>query len=173
MALQNKYDFDIKITMKQKIYIETSVVSYLTGRPSKDIIIAGHQVSTRDFWELLPNFDAFISELVLEEAGQGDKTASEVRLRELEGFQELEISEQCGNLASTLISDGVIPSQYPEDALHIAVAAVHGINIIVTWNFKHINNPVTRYRIRESVERQGYCCPEMCSPDEFLGDTYD
>ena len=159
--------------MKQKIYIETSVVSYLIARSSKDIIIAGHQLATRDFWELLPQFDSFISELVLEEAGQGDQSASAARLKELEGFKELEINEQCGFLASNLISDGVIPSQYPEDALHIAIAAIHGINIIVTWNFKHINNPVTRYRIRESIEHHGYLSPEICSPDEFLGDTYD
>ena len=159
--------------MKQKIYIETSVVSYLTARPSKDVIIAGHQLATREFWELLPQFDPYISELVLEEAGQGDQLASAARLRELEGFKELEINEQCGILASALISDGVIPSQYPEDALHIAIAAIHGINIIVTWNFKHINNPVTRHRIRESIENHGYSSPEICSPDEFLGDAYD
>ncbi len=155
--------------MKQKIYIETSVVSYLTARLSKDIIIAGHQAATRDFWELLPQFDAYISDPVLKEASYGDKMAAAARLKALEEFKELEINEDCSRLALALIADGVIPSQYPEDALHIAVAAIHGIDIIVTWNFKHINNPVTRYRIRESVERHGYFCPEMFSPDEFLG----
>jgi len=159
--------------MKQKIYIETSVISYLTGRPSKDIIIAGHQAATRDFWDLLPEFDVYISELVLEEAGQGDLLASTARLKVLEEFQELEINKVCGDLASQLISDGVIPSQYPEDALHIAVASIHGVDIIVTWNFKHINNPVMRYKIRESVERFGYRCPEIGTPDEFLGEVYE
>lgn len=159
--------------MKQKVYIETSVVSYLTARPSKDLIIAGHQAATRDFWELLSRFDAFISEPVLKEAGNGDKIAAAARLKALDGFKELEINGACGDLATALISDGVIPSQYPEDALHIAVAAIHGIDVIVTWNFKHINNPATRYQVRESVERHGYSCPEMCSPDEFLGETYE
>lgn len=98
--------------MKQKIYIETSVVSYLTARSSKDIIIAGHQLATRDFWKLLPQFDSFISELVLEEAGQGDQSASAARLKELEGFKVLEINEQCGILASDLISDEFLGDTY-------------------------------------------------------------
>ncbi len=159
--------------MKQKLYIETSVVSYLTARLSKDIIIAGHQVATRDFWELLPHFDVFISEPVLKEAGRGDTIAATERLNALAEFSELEIYDACGILATALIEDGVIPSQYPEDALHIAVAAVHGIDIIVTWNFKHINNPATRYRIRKSIEQHGYSSPEMCSPDELLGEDYE
>ncbi|MBT6046059.1 MAG: hypothetical protein HOG49_04470 [Candidatus Scalindua sp.] len=54
--------------------------------------------------------------------------------------------------------------------MHIAVAAANGIDIIVTWNFKHINNPFTRMMIRQVVENNGYICPELCSPDEFLGD---
>ena len=76
-------------------------------------------------------------------------------------------------MAAALVCDKAVPSQYPEDALHIAVAAFHGMDIIVTWNFKHINNPLTRYRIRESIERHSYCCPELCSPDEFLGEDYE
>jgi|SRR6056297_569144 len=159
--------------MKQKLYIETSVISYLTARLAKDIIIAGHQAATRDFWELLPEFDAFISELVLKEASRGDALAAKARIQALEGFVALEINEECSDVASTLVCDQAVPSQYPEDALHIAVAAVHGMDIIVTWNFKHINNPLTRYRIRESLERQGFCCPELCSPDEFLGEDYE
>lgn len=159
--------------MKQKLYIETSVVSYLTARVSKDIIIAGHQAATRDFWELLPEFDAFISELVLKEARHGDAAAAKARIHVLDGFRKLEVNQECSEVARALIYDHAVPSQFPEDALHIAVATVHGMDIIVTWNFKHINNPLTRYRIRESVERQGYCCPELCSPDEFLGEDYE
>jgi len=159
--------------MKKKLYIETSVVSYLTARLSKDIIVAGHQAATRDFWNLLPGFEAFISELVLKEVGRGDAMAAAARIQVLEGFIELEVNEECSRVASVLVCDQALPSQYPEDALHIAVAAVHGMDFIVTWNFKHINNPLTRYRIRESLERQGFCCPELCSPDEFLGEDYE
>ena len=157
-------------TMKQRIYIETSVVSYLTSRPSKDIVIAGHQSATHDFWERLPEHDIFVSELVLQEAGRGDETMAAGRLAVLDGIAELVIDDDCRVLAKSLVADGTVPANYPEDALHIATAAVHGIEVIVTWNFKHINNPMARARIRRSVEAHGYACPEICSPDEFLGE---
>ncbi len=156
--------------MKPSVYIETSVVSYLTARPSKNLVVAGHQAGTRDFWAKLLEFEAFISELVVEEAGKGDEIAAESRLRELDGIESLEIDPECNELAKHLVRDGAVPAEYAEDALHIAIAAVHEIQSIVTWNFKHINNPVTRGRIRTSVMKQGYTCPEICSPDEFLGD---
>lgn len=159
--------------MKPKVYIETSVVSYLTARPSKNIVVAGHQAATRDFWDLLSACDVYISELVLMEAGRGDEAAAAARLEVLAGLQELEINPACKQLAKLLIDDGAVPAQYPEDALHIAVASVYAMDAIVTWNFKHINNPATRAKVRQSVEAQGYVCPELCSPDEFLGEEDD
>jgi predicted nucleic acid-binding protein len=159
--------------MKPSVYIETSVVSYLTARPSRNIVVAGHQAATQDFWQKLAEFEVFISELVVEEAGRGDEVAAESRLRALEDFDFLDIDADSKALAKTLVSDGAIPAEYAEDALHIAVTAVHGIQSIVTWNFKHINNPVTRALIRSSISKQGFTCPEICSPDEFLGEDND
>lgn len=159
--------------MKQTVYIETSVVSYLTSRPSKDIVIAGHQAATRDFWDQLGKHDVFVSQLVLDEASQGDEDAASARMKVLDGVKVLEIDDDCRTLAKQLLKDRAIPSQYPEDALHIAVAAVHEVDTIATWNFKHINNPLTRQKIRRSVEKHGYTCPEICSPDEFLGEEND
>ena len=159
--------------MKQKVYLETSVVSYLTARPAKNIIVAGHQAATHDFWSRLSEFDIYISELVMQEAAGGDKSASEARLQALRGIPELEIDSECRTLAEQLIEDGAVPESCPEDALHIAVTAVHGIDAIATWNFKHINNNETRGKIRKSVAIHGYICPEICSPDEFLGEDYE
>ncbi len=156
--------------MKPTVYIETSIVSYLTARPSKNIVVAGHQVATRDFWERLSLFEPFISELVLQEAGRGDESAATTRLEALTGLPELEINSDCKALAKAMIVDGAVPEKHPEDALHIALASVHSIDMIVTWNFKHINNPETRLLVRRSVEAQGYRCPELCSPDELLGE---
>ena len=156
--------------MKPKLYIETSVVSYFTARPSRNVVVAGHQATTRDFWARLPEYEVYISELVLQEAGRGDEFAASIRLEALVGFQELEIDAECKALAKSLIGDRAIPEPYPEDALHIAIASVHSIDSIATWNFKHINNPATRSLVRQSVEAHGYRCPELCSPDEFLGE---
>lgn len=157
----------------QKIYIETSVVSYLTARVSKNIIIAGHQIITKDFWEQLDIKNAFISELVLQEASQGDELAAQLRVDAIKNLKELEIDKACKMLAQILLDENVIPKEFPEDALHIAVAAVHNMDVIVTWNFKHINNPVMRCKIKVAVEKAGYKSPELCSPEEFVGENYE
>lgn len=119
--------------MKSSLYIETSVVSYLTARLSKNLVIAGHQAATADFWERLPQYDVYISELVLQEASAGDAVAARARLDAIRDFAQLVIDEDCKALARKLIDQGAIPAQYPEDALHIAVASVHGIDLLVTW----------------------------------------
>ena len=155
--------------MKQKVYIETSVISYLVARPSKNIVMAGHQVTTQDMWNIINNYDIYISDIVIQEASKGDKKQSSLRLEAINSFKILEIDDESRDLAKALLIGKAIPEECPEDALHIAVAA-NGIDIIVTWNFKHINNPFTRMMIRQVVENNGYICPELCSPDEFLGD---
>jgi len=156
--------------MKQKIYIETSVISYLVARPSKNIVVAGHQASTKEMWKTLDNYEPFISDIVIQEASKGDQTFAERRLKELEDFHVLRIDDEAKELAGKLIMGKAIPKKCPEDALHIAVTAVNGIDIIVTWNFKHINNPFTKMMVRQLIENEGYVCPEICSPDELLGD---
>ena len=80
----------------------------------------------------------------------------------------LDIDEEARALAEDIIAGKAIPDEYPEDALHIAVAAVNGVQVLVTWNFSHLNNPFTRMMIRQVVQNAGYVCPEICSPDELL-----
>lgn len=161
---------DVGYGMKTRIYIETSVVSYLTSRPARDITRASHQASTRDLWDRLGEFDVYISELVVVEAAKGDTEAARLRLEALAGFDELAIDEDARDLAGALIASAAMPEGLPEDALHIAVAAVNGMHVVVTWNFKHINNPFTRMMIRQVVENSGCGCPEICSPEELLGE---
>ena len=156
--------------MKPKIYIETSVVSYLVSRPSKNVITAGHQVITRDFWETLNDFEVYISDMVIQEASAGDAAQAKERISALQGFPLLEIGDSVKHLAKALLDAKSVPEKCLEDAIHIAVAAVNGIDVIVTWNFKHINNPITRMKIRHVVENRGLVCPEICSPDEFMGE---
>jgi len=80
----------------------------------------------------------------------------------------LDIDDEARMLAEKIIAKKGIPAQYPEDALHIAVAAVNGIEVVITWNFAHLNNPFTRRMVRQIVENEGYACPEICSPEELL-----
>jgi predicted nucleic acid-binding protein len=156
--------------MRQKIYLETSVVSYFVSRPSKNIVIAGRQAVTKDLWAIMGYYDVFISDIVIQESSRGDTTLAKLRLDAVEEFNILKIDDEAKELAKLLIQRKAIPDQYPEDALHISIAAVNGIDVVVTWNFKHLNNPFTRTRVRKAIEQEGYTCPEICSPDEFLGD---
>ncbi len=156
--------------MKLKIYIETSVVSYLVARPSKNVVIAAHQASTSDFWERLDAYEVYVSDIVIQEASKGDEALSKSRIQKIENFQALEIDDEIKTIAQNLLINKVIPEKCPEDALHIAVAAANGMDAIVTWNFKHINNPFIRKRVRQLLQNIGWACPEICSPEEFLGD---
>ena len=155
--------------MKKRIYIETTIVSYFIARPSRDIMVAGHQEATRDLWpQLTDKYETYISALVYEEADKGDSDQAKMRLAAIKTFPMLEIDDEATSLAGKIIAGRGIPSNYPEDALHIALAAVNGIEVFVTWNFAHLNNPFTRRAVRRIVEDEGYLCPEICSPEELL-----
>jgi len=157
--------------MKRKVYIETSVVSYYTGQASRDVVIAGRQQSTQEFWPLLSlDLSPHVSALVIKEAGQGDSARARKRLDAMISFPVLASTPEAERLAQDIQKAHGIPEEYPEDALHIAIAAVGGMEFIVTWNFTHINNPFTKMMIRQAVENAGYECPEIVSPDAFLGD---
>ncbi len=155
--------------MKKLVYVETTVVSYLTAKPSRDILIAGHQEATRELWtKLSSHYETYVSALVYEEAGRGNPEQAQLRLSAIEQFPMLEIDDETRSLAEKIINKKGIPSEYPEDALHIAVAAVNNMEVIITWNFAHLNNPFTRKKVRTIVEADGYDCPEISSPDELL-----
>ena len=157
--------------MNPKVYIETSVVSYYLGRGSRDVVVAGRQQATLDFWPLLANsILPFVSALVVKEASKGNPVVAKSRLDAIRTFPVLATTTAAEKLAQALIDGRGIPEEYPEDALHIAVAAVASMDFIVTWNFSHINNPFTKMMIRQIIENAGHECPEIVSPDAFLGD---
>ena len=155
--------------MKKRLYIETTVVSYLTAKPSRNIMIAGHQEATRELWpELSAKYETYVSALVFEEARKGHPDQAQMRIEAIEAFPMLDIDDEARALAQKIITRKGIPAEYPEDALHIAVAAVNGIEVVITWNFARLNNPFTRKMVRQIIEGEGYGCPEICSPEELL-----
>ena len=157
--------------MKQKVYIETSIISYYTARPSRDLVIAARQEITHEIWPILQEkFDIYISALVIQEASCGDREASKKCLGALSGIPIIEISQRAQELAQSLINEKAIPSESEEDALHIAVASTNGMDFLLTWNFSHINNAFKKSNIIRTIEKHGFLPPEICSPDEFLGD---
>ena len=131
--------------MKPKVYIETSVISYLTARPSRDILVAANQQVTQEWWqERRVEFDLYVSQLVEQEANSGDAEAVSKRQQALTGCIFLDITHETVKLAEKLIEQNAIPRQAAEDALHIAVATVSGMDYLLTWNFKHIANAARR-----------------------------
>ncbi len=156
---------------KKTVYLETSVVSYLTNRPSRDIIVAGHQLSTREWWETQrATFDVYVSELVITEASRGHEEAAQKRLALLDGIALLGISEDVVTLAQALVDRHAIPAVANADAVHVAVATVNGIHYLMTWNCKHIANAERFDAIATVCIDYGYKPPIICTPDELTGD---
>lgn len=154
--------------MKPKVYVETSVVSYLTAWPSGDLIIAARQKITRDWWRDAPsNYDLVASERVVSEASVGDVDAIQDRLAALQSLPLLTVDKSAESLAKKLMKKGAVPTSEPEDALHIALAAVNGIEYLVTWNFKHIANPTMRLIINNVCTGANYDPPTICTPEEL------
>jgi predicted nucleic acid-binding protein len=155
--------------MTEIVYIETSIPSYLTARPSRDVRTAAWQQITIQWWEeARPQYDLVMSELVITEASRGDPDAAERRLASLEGIPELLIDQEVQDLAQCLISEGGIPASAQADAIHVAVAAVHGIDYLLTWNCRHIDNATMKPRLRSICDGAGYQCAEICTPLELL-----
>lgn len=153
----------------KSVYIETSIPSYLTARPNADIRAMAWQQITLQWWdEERIHYEIFISELVLTEASSGNAEAAERRLQSLQNIPELTIDEEMVKLAEQLILHGGIPPSSEADALHVATAAIHKIDYLMTWNCRHINNAVTKPIIRAICESEGYSCPEICTPLELL-----
>ena len=118
--------------MKQSVYIETTVLSYLTSRPSRDLLVAAHQQVTVEWWEnVLPLFEPFVSPLVIEEASRGDETAARLRLEKIAGFSILEINEEVRRLTELYFNSIEIAEKARGDAYHLAVSAYHGMDFLV------------------------------------------
>jgi len=155
--------------MKNSVYIETSIVSYLTARPSNDIRSVSQQNITLEWWEFRRNdFDLFISEFVIVEASRGDKSAAAKRLTAIEGIAELEVLDTTAELAKSLISRGSLPTKAEVDAFHVAVATTHGVEFLLTWNCKHIANAIMRPKIEQVCREMGFEPPIICTPTELL-----
>ncbi len=160
--------------MKKSIYVETSIPSYLAARPSRDVRAAAWQQITNQWWEeARSNYDLFTSELVIVEAAAGNPEAADRRLETLQGIAELSINEEVKELADQFISKGGFPPGAEADALHVAVAAVHGMEYLLTWNFRHIDNAAKKPIIRSICIAAGYSCPEICTPMELLQEDED
>lgn len=154
--------------MKSKVYLETTIVSYLTGWPSRDLVKAAHQQITQEWWKIRKNFDLYVSQIVVREASVGDVEAARLRLEALAGIPALAASTEASLLAEQLITQGVLPPKAALDALHIAIAVVNGIDYLLTWNCTHIANATMRHKIDAICRKNGYEPTVLCTPEELM-----
>ena len=156
--------------MESKVYIETTIVSYLTARPGRDLIIAAHQQLTQEWWENRRlSFDLYASQLVIQESSAGDAVMAQKRLEVLDQIPLLDINQESIALAGALVKKGPIPEKAAVDALHIAIATVHGMDYLLTWNCKHIANAEMQTAVTAVCRAAGYEPPVICTPEELLG----
>lgn len=154
--------------MNAKVYIETTVVSYLVAEPTEDVVQSAHQQVTREWWARRSLFDLFVSGVVLYEARRGDPTASARRLEALQGIPRLAASRRVAPLAKALLHRGALPTTARVDAVHVAIAAENGVDYLLTWNLRHLANATIRGKIEDACRKAGLRPPIICTPEELL-----
>jgi predicted nucleic acid-binding protein len=159
--------------MKPRIYLETTIPSYLTARPTRDLFVAARQQSTREWWEQRHGYELFISQVVILECQAGDPGAAAARLEVLAGLPLLDEIAEAKALASKLAENLGLPKRAMADAVHIATAAVYGIDYLLTWNCRHIANATLRRRIQSICNDEGFDSPIICTSDQLLGGETD
>lgn len=155
--------------MKKSVYVETSVLSYLTSKPARELVNAARQQSTRDWWDSKrEDFNLYISQAVIVEAAAGDPEAAAKRLDLLKQLALVEMTPDAVDLADFLVQNTPFPINATLDALHIAIASTSAFDFILTWNFKHIANANIRSKLEVLVQSKGFRLPVICTPEELL-----
>ena len=155
----------------ESVYLETTFISYLVARASRDVIVAGHQQTTQDWWaNRRSQFECPVSQVVIDEASVGDPAEVQKRLAIIGGLPTLAITDEANALTQAIMAAGILPPQVVRDAAHVAVAAVHAVDYLLTWNCKHLANAQIARRIAVVCEKMGRKMPIICTPEELMGE---
>ena len=156
-------------TMNPRLYLETTIPSDLVARRSRDLRLAADHETTQEWWEVRRHaFDLFVSEAVLEEVAQGDADFAAKRLAVVTGLPQLRTSPEADVLVERLLRERVLPEVAAVDAVHLALAAVHRMDFLLTWNCRHLHNPYLERRIEAVCRGCGFPCPVICTPAELM-----
>jgi predicted nucleic acid-binding protein len=156
--------------MAETVYIETSILGYLTARSTQNLILAANIEVTREWWQDRRNdFTLFVSQLVIDEVARGDSEIALKRLEMIDGIPQVRLNQAVRNLAAQFLSRSNLPPKASDDAVHMAAATVHGLNYLLTWNCKHIANAQIQRKLEEISLDFGYRLPVICTPYELLG----
>lgn len=156
--------------MSETVYIETSILGYLTARPSRDLVVAANIEITREWWDTRRSyFQLYASQAVVKETSQGDADIASQRLEILRNFSLLDLNQSVLDLAEQFLGRSNLPARADVDAVHIAAATVHGMDYLLTWNCKHIANAQIQRKLAEISLDSGYELPILCTPYELFG----
>ena len=171
LSATNSIEASMAPKIPPRVYIETSIVSYLTARSTRDLIAAARQELTRTWWGVRRGeFDLVSSQLVLREAGRGDPEAAALRLQALAGVRLLDITDRAIQLAESIIAAALVPAAAADDALHVAIAVDQGVEFLLTWNCRHIANATIWKALSEHCATRGLAVPNICTPDMLIGE---
>lgn len=155
--------------MKPTVYIETTIISYLTAWPSRDVVRLSHELITREWWtKHRSSFDLYASDFVIEEASRGDPTAAAERLKELADIPLLPVNPAVTELAERVATALALPPRARLDAAHVAIAAVHGMAFLLTWNCRHLANGVLADKIERACAEAGFTAPRILTPELLM-----
>lgn len=156
--------------MSETVYIETSILGYLTARPSRDLVVAANIEVTREWWDTRrSHFQLYSSQAVVKETSQGDAQIASQRLEILRNFSLLDLNLSVLALAEQFLERSNLPAKADVDAIHIAAATVHGMDYLLTWNCKHIANAQIQRKLAEISFDFEYQLPILCTPYELIG----
>jgi hypothetical protein len=157
------------VLARPTVYLDTTIPSYLAARPSSNPQRARRQHITQEWWDLYRwQFDVCISEHVYKEAEAGDAIAARDRLDILDAFRRVEEKSGADELAGKLMKECGLPPKANTDARHVALAAMHSLKFLLTWNYKHLANNVLRPKMMHICRREGYTCPRIVTPEEIM-----
>ncbi len=152
-----------------RIYVESTIPSYVVARPARDLLQAARQQLAKDWWDWERNkHELFISQVVLDEIAFGEKEMAERRLETMRSVPLLRVTDQVKKLAGKILTLALLPAKADRDATHIALASVYEMDILLTWNSRHIANAAIRLRLRKVVEAAGFTLPVICTPEELV-----
>ena len=154
----------------ESVYLETTFISYLVSRPSRDLLVAAHQQTTHEWWSnRREQFACYVSQVVIDEASAGDPEESKKRIEKINECPVLEVTYEAELLTRSILESGAIPPRAVRDAAHIAVAAVNEVDYLLTWNCTHLANAQIIRRISVICNKEGYNMPVICTPEELMG----
>lgn len=155
--------------MRKTVYIETSILGYLTARLTDNLILAANIKITQDWWNDFSGlFVLYTSEIVEDEVSKGDLAIAAQRLNLLESLIFLDLTEEAIELAQAFLQQSNLPSKASNDALHMALATVYGLDYLLTWNCKHMANAQIQRKLSQISSELGYKLTFVCTPYEFM-----